>query len=382
MKRNLFFVWLLLMSMTAAGQQQIRLVVTAQPDQHRNEALYIAGSFNGWNPASAQYKMQQNENGNWYIDLIFKPGNYEYKITRGSWEKTECAADGKDIGNRSINASGNPQPLTISIAGWRDDFAAKPNTSTRSSNVQIIDTAFYIPQLKRKRRIWIYLPDNYAAVQDRYPVLYMHDGQNIFDAATSFSGEWGVDEALDTLTRQGPRCVVVGIDNGGANRMNEYNPYNTARFGKGEGNAYIDFIARTLKPFIDKRFRTRPGREHTYIAGSSMGGLISYFALLRYPKTFGGAGIFSPSFWIVPQQTLQQLTRKAAPQLKARLYFYAGNGESPEMVPDMMRVYNTLGRYSKSKLMMQIRTEGQHNESWWRREFPAFYCWMLGCGGQ
>src|SRR4028118_338545 len=111
---------------------------------------------------------------------------------------------------------------------------AKKSTATR--NVKIISTNFYIPQLNRYRRIWIYLPESYASSRKKYPVLYMHDGQNVFEDSTSFSGEWGVDETLDTLASKTSECIVVAIDNGGDKRMNEYAPYNMERFGKGEGD--------------------------------------------------------------------------------------------------------------------------------------------------
>src|SRR6185436_17362584 len=97
----------------------------------------------------------------------------------------------------------------------------------------------------------LYLPKGYKQSKKRYPVLYMHDGQNLFDDSTSFSGEWKVDETLDLLENP---CIVVGIDNGGLKRMNEYNPHDTEQFGKGEGHQYLEFIAKTLKPYIDKKY--------------------------------------------------------------------------------------------------------------------------------
>lgn len=124
----------------------------------------------------------------------------------------------------------------------------------------------------------------------------MHNGQNLFEDSSSYSGEWGVDEYLDSIKLK--KCIVVGIDHGGGKRMNEYCPFDHEEFGKGEGAAYVDFVAKKLKPFIDKKFRTIRGRQHTFIAGSSMGELISIYAVLRHPKVFGGAGVFSPSFWV------------------------------------------------------------------------------------
>ena len=191
-----------------------------------------------------------------------------------------------------------------------------------------MDSAFFIPQLNRYRRIWIYLPADYATSQKHYPVLYMHDGQNLFDeATTAYGNEWGVDEILDSLTAKGkPGCIVVGIDNGGAARMSEYNPYEfTWRGGSTtekflpQGNQYCSFLATTLKPFIDKKFRTLPAKENTLIAGSSMGGLISYYAALNYPQVFGKAGVFSPAFWTAP--AIKNYTDSAAQKLSGKFFF-------------------------------------------------------------
>lgn len=113
---------------------------------------------------------------------------------------------------------------------------------TASKNVHLLDSAFPVTILNRTRRIWLYLPEGYAASTKRYPVLYMHDGQNLFDEATSFSGEWEVDKTLDALP---DACIVVGIDNGGIKRMNEYNPHNTPQFGKGKGD---NIWSSSLKP--------------------------------------------------------------------------------------------------------------------------------------
>src|SRR4028118_1160322 len=103
---------------------------------------------------------------------------------------------------------------------------------TASKNVHILDTSFPISILDRTRRIWLYLPRSYATSKKKYRVLYMHDGQNLFDDSTSFSGEWEVDETMDKMSDP---CIVVGIDNGGVKRMNEYNPHPIEEFGKGEG---------------------------------------------------------------------------------------------------------------------------------------------------
>ena len=257
------------------------------------------------------------------MDLDLSAGNYEYKLTRGNWSKVESTFDGKDIGNRELRIFRDTS-IVLVVAGWKDDFKsmAFAKMHTRSTQVFIMDTAYYMPQLNRTRRIWLYLPKDYALSGKRYPVLYMHDGQNLFDEFTAGFGEWGVDECLDSMHNKGLDCIVVGIDNG-PHRLNEYNPYEFEKFGKGEGNFYIDFLVKTLKPYIDVHYKTLKDQKHTFIAGSSMGGLISMAAVMRYPKIFGGAGIFSPAFWTAPK--LDSDLQKSAPQIKSRLFFLLSN---------------------------------------------------------
>ena len=252
---------------------------------------------------------------------------------------------------------------------------AQGKVSTANKNVQVVDTSFFMPQLNRHRRIWIYLPEGYINSKKKYPVIYVHDGQNVFDNKTAFAGEWGVDEAMDTLSSLVKESIIVAIDNSGEKRMNEYNPYNMDKYGKGEGGQYVDFLVKTLRPFINKHYRTSKSRKHTFTAGSSMGGLISLYALLKYPKVFGGAGVFSPAFWIAPE--LKTDIVKRSKKVKGKIYLYAGKQEAETMVPDLLAVFNLLHQHSKAKLSMVIRSEGAHNEASWRKEFPSFYKWLM-----
>ncbi|MEK7225470.1 MAG: alpha/beta hydrolase-fold protein, partial [Bacteroidota bacterium] len=307
--RKLFLPLLLFVSMSAMGQQYyVHLELKTLPSQHPLEAaVYLAGSFNGWNPQNENYRFKKDDLGVYYFDMKLDSGTYEYKITRGGWDKVECKKNGAGIENRRLTIAGSVS-IPLDIEEWQDRFGAPVRVSTANKHVKIIDTAFLIPQLNRVRRIWIYLPENYSASTGRYPVLYMHDGQNVFDDATSFSGEWGVDECIDSMKN---KCIVVAVDNGAQKRINEYCPYdfslktlglsNADSLHKGEGGLYIDFLANTLKPFIDNNYRTLKDKEHTFIAGSSMGGIISMYAVLKYPKVFGGAGVFSPAFWVGPK---------------------------------------------------------------------------------
>ncbi len=374
MRRSSLNILFLLITVSVIAQNAIRFEITSLPDNHpQGSAVYIAGNFNNWNPQDNKFRFQQDEKGNYFFDLKLVPGSYEYKITRGGWDKVECKKGGAGIANRTLKVDGDTK-IELAIEEWQDRFPAKPRAHSTSMHVHIVDTAFLIPQLQRSRRIWIYLPENYKTYH--YPVLYMQDGQNVFDDATSFSGEWGVDEFLDSVHLR--NCIVVGIDNGGDKRINEYCPYDMQRYGKGEGDQYLDFLVKTLKPYIDKSYHCSKDREHTFIAGSSMGGLISMYALLKYPKVFGGAGVFSPAFWVGPK--IFDDIKKKGKEVKASIYFYAGKQESESMVPDMLKAFEEMATVSKSKMVSVIRDEGRHNEATWRKEFPLFYRWLVVSG--
>ncbi len=177
----------------------------------------------------------------------------------------------------------------------------------------IIDTAFLIPQLNRKRKVWVYLPPTYDSSQKKYSVLYMQDGQNVFDDSTSFAGEWGVDETLDSISRHSKEIIVVAVDHGGSK--------------------------------------------------------------LKYPKTFGGAGIFSPAFWIGPK-IFDDINKKGE-GVNSKIYFYCGGQESETMQPEMERAFEEMRKVSRSNMVCIIRPDGKHTEWVWKEEFPLFYLWLM-----
>jgi metallo-beta-lactamase class B len=356
------------------AQYNIHIKVQPLSGKTNTEEVYVAGNFNGWNPKDETFRLRKDDKGNFSLLLRNIPaGTYEYKFTKGGWETVETNAAGQGIGNRVLKLASDTT-VSVNIEGWSSGVNPTKK-ETASANVQIIDTSFSIPQLKRTRKIWIYLPPDYATGTKKYPVLYMHDGQNLFNDATSYAGEWGVDETLDSMKK---KCIVVGIDNGLLKRMNEYNPYSHDRFGPGEGKQYIDFIAKTLKPYIDKKYRTLKDKNNTTIAGSSMGGLISMYAIVIYPKVFGAAGVFSPSFWISPRikDDINKMV-KPATHRQSRIYFYAGEQESKEMVRDVLSIFEMMRMKAGCKMEVRINAEGQHNEPTWRQEFPAFYNWIM-----
>jgi predicted alpha/beta superfamily hydrolase len=364
-----------MLTVGAQAQYTVKITLKELPSRPLAEVVYIAGNFNNWNPKDENFRLQKNEKGLFFIEIKdVESADYEFKFTRGSWDQGETNDKGTDLPNRKVTIRSDSS-FQFSIAGWKDGFSQTPKVSTASARVKIIDTAFAMPQLGRTRRIWIYLPAAYSAsTAKRYPVLYMHDGQNLFDNSTAFAGEWGVDEALDSIKNA---CIVVGIDNGGAKRMNEYNPNDTQQFGKGEGRAYLEFIVQTLKPFIDRQYRTFADKQHTYMAGSSMGGLITFYAGLYYPSVFGRLGVFSPSFWIEPSIKTQttQFAKKTT-HGSQKYYFYAGGGEGQQMAPDMKAVAAILKQAAQPALITVVKPAGKHNEISWSAVFPDFFKWI------
>lgn len=248
-------------------------------------------------------------------------------------------------------------------------------TNTKAHNVDVIDENFYIPQLDRHRRIWLYRPPEYYYTEKHYPVVYMHDGQNLFDEASAFGEEWAVDKTLNFMSAE---CLIVGIDNC-EHRLREYNFNCHEEYGEGEGRQYMQFIVEHLKPFIDKNFRTKTEREHTYLAGSSMGGLISLYGALHHAETFGGAGVFSPSLWLAPNaaEELRPLAEQHA-QYPQRFYFYGGAKEGDNMVEHITKVADMLQQFPYYRVHMAINPEGDHSEFHWRNKFPEYYAWLVG----
>ncbi len=357
---------------------QLTLKITKVPSNTpTNLEIYIAGNFQGWNPGHPDYLLTDNGDGTFEITISPNPGNLEYKFTRGSWGTVEGNANGGFLPNREYFYNGTQATEELEILSWEDVGGVN---STATDNVQIWDTDFYMPQLDRYRRVWVYLPPDYETSNKNYPVLFMHDGQNCFDAATSFAGEWEVDESLNQLFAEGDYgCIVVAVDNGGIHRIDEYSPWNNPSYGGGEGDLYMDFLINSLKPVIDANFRTLNGREYTGLMGSSMGGLISHYGLIEHQNVFSKAGIFSPAYWIVEDE-IQNHTQDTAIDNPIKAYIIVGQGEGVNFVNSVNLMHGTLlsKGLSNDEVFKEVHPDGQHSEWYWAREFPAAYEWLFG----
>jgi predicted alpha/beta superfamily hydrolase len=376
--KSLFLSLLMTIITVVVASAQVTFTVQSLPAYTPpQDSIYIAGNFNGWEPGLPAYMLHKNAQGKWSITLPAQASGtvLKFKFTRGSWATVEKGSGGEEIPDRTYTF-GTADSVDITIANWAGGGGG--STSTAAENVKIISTDFYMPQLNRTRRIWMYFPPDYETSGLSYPVLYMHDGQNLFDASTAFSGEWEVDETLNTLAQQGLHVpLVVGIDNGGADRIDEYTPWANSQYGGGDGEKYIQFIVETLKPYIDQNYRTLPNRENTGIMGSSLGGLISHFGSLKYQDVFGKAGLFSPSYWF--SDSVWGFTHDTGKQEDMRFYQLCGTNESTGMVGQMQRMNDTLKSigFAQEKIYNKIVTGGQHNEKLWREAFGDAYIWLF-----
>lgn len=355
------------------GQLTIN-VASIPPSTPPGEDIYIAGNFNNWNPGNSAYILTDHGDGTYSIAFSPPAGLVEYKFTRGSWDTVEGTSTGGYRPNRVYSYNGGAQNIDVVIEGWEGGGG----NHTAEPNVHIIDEDFYIPQLNRTRRIWIYLPPDYDSTSKNFPVIYMHDGQNLFDEYYSFAGEWKIDESMNNLFEDGDYgAIVVGIDNGGGERINEYSPWVNPGYGGGEGELYAAFLVNTLKPFIDSNYRTLSGREYTAIAGSSLGANISLYAGIEYQEVYSKIGIFSPAIWFSDSAYLHVVEEGINEDM--RIYFVAGDNESSSMVPDMMAMYDTLiyAGMDESGLQLIHHADGAHSEWYWAREYPDAYEWLF-----
>lgn len=365
------------MSNTQSQQNNKKLKLELSTDDKEDKPVYIAGNFNNWTENSEQFKMTKVGEGHFeytFDDIGVLPPHIEYKYTRGNWNDEELDSFGNRTPNRVINKF--QQKIADFVPRWLSN-----GQSFQPKFLPIIETVsehFEIPQLNKNRRIRILLPFDYYETDKRYPVLYMQDGQNLFDKDAPF-GNWGMDERLAVLAEYGNGdLIVVAIDHGERERINEFSPRDAIemKIGEREGTKYVQFMCETLKPHIDRYYRTRPEREYTGVGGSSMGGLISLYGGIQHANVFGRLMIFSPSLWIYPDVYEEVLEKGALADTK--LYLFAGGRESKGMLPNIHRLQHQIyKKEEKVELNLVIDPNGTHSESRWNSEFPEAVEWLF-----
>lgn len=256
---------------------------------------------------------------------------------------------------------------SVDVFTWQDYAqVAWPGEHTVVGTLQVRQSV-WSPQLENRRDVYVWLPNSYSRGEWRYPVIYMHDAQNLFDRATSFAGEeWQVDETLNALGYEGIEAIVVGLPNISDRRMREYSPF-------ADGPRYLAWLVETVKPLVDHDFRTLPERAHTGIMGSSLGGLVSLYGFFHRPETFGLVGALSPSLW-VNRGAIYPYVR-ATHFSAGRIYLDNGTLEG-----DARPMFEALQRkgYREGQDIRYICEEGgRHTEGAWAHRLPDALRFLL-----
>lgn len=353
-----------------------RLVLQLSTLHDDERPVWIAGNFNDWKVRDDRFRMEKTGPGQFVFAFKKQPktdGPFEYKYVKGGWESEELDGQGSPRMNRRLElAAGIVRDL---VPNW------KQTNSSFYPQIEVISTRFSIPQLKKRRRISVLLPWNYHQTDLRFPVLYLQDGQNLFEEMNPY-GTWGVDKSLAAMAEKGAaNFIVVAIDHGGRERLKEFTPWPNSRVvGSGLGRDYAHFLVETLKPYIDRNFRTLADRDNTGIGGSSLGGLISIYAGLIFPHSFSKMMVFSPSLW-VSEKIFFEPIRFFRP-VPTKIYLYGGAREGANMVNNIDRFRETIQRRGFDgniiDFNVQIDPQGKHNEARWGREFPKAAGWLFG----
>lgn len=368
--------------------------VHVPPRTPAEDDIYISGNIpelGPWDPG--RRRLERAGRRRFAVTLEIPVGTrLEYKITRGSWETVEKGSRGEEIANRQLAVTGD-DTVEVRVAKWRDQVEERPRRpSTLTGNIRHLGR-IRSEVLGNARDVWVYLPASYETAADRrYPVVYFHDGQNVFDAATAYVGiEWQADETLERLGTLGRirETIAVAVANT-SERVREYtHTPEPKRSQGGDAKLYLRFLTEELKPRIDAEFRTLPDREDTGLIGASLGGLVSLYAGLVAWETFGLVAGVSPSLWWADRDLEKLYAEAPLEQLPLRLWIDMGTAEispvkrrdgAPDMIADLRSFRDVLVQrgYERVGTLGYFEHEGAiHNESAWARRLPQILRFLL-----
>lgn len=386
MKKNLnlliiavFVSFLLVSSIMAQKELEVKINVHAL-NLPKDAGVYVSGNhelLGGWNPGIV--RLDCTSGGVWTKVLRFnEEESLEFKFTLGSWDSEALYSDGSIPGNHTLTVRSDTV-LSYNIQMWK-------NGESRPTHGQVTGTAKYHRNMEweglDKRDVIVWLPPGYdKEIDKRYPVLYMHDGQNIIDPKTSsFGYDWQADETSDSLIRAGKmqEIIIVGINNT-KDRTAEYS-YTE------KGRSYMRFIVEKLKPLIDKTYRTLPDRNNTATMGSSMGGLISFMLVWEHSEVFSKAACLSPAFKIRKLDYLPYVTGYDGPKKPIRIYIDNGGiGLEKQLQPgveETIGVLKNIGYKEGEDLLIYFDKNAEHNEPAWakRLHIPMQFLFQTGYG--
>ncbi|MDF1662605.1 MAG: alpha/beta hydrolase-fold protein [Planctomycetota bacterium] len=358
-----------------AGQKvSLRFVVTA-PEGTKSKTLKIVGnhaSIGAWKVKNALVlNLDPKRPGVYTAELKIGVGEtLEFKVVRDAWTNVEKSAAGGEIRNRKVKVT-KAETLPFAVARWAD----KGPPTSPEAHITFLGN-FGKASLDRDRPVWVHRPEGYKKSRS-YPVLYMLDGQNVFDPSTSaFGEEWGADEAHDQLLKAGKiiPVVIVAIGNS-AGRMYEYTPDKDPKYGSGGGLHKLEMmIQQEIEPALRKKYSIKKGAKNRGIMGSSLGGLAAFHLALRHPDRYGVVGVISPSFWWNKRSTLAALKKMKKLKRARKMWMDMGTKEGDGVTPirDLKDVAALLRKkgYKSSELKIFIDKNATHSEPSWRKRLP------------
>ncbi len=356
----------------------VTFIVTAPPNTPKGQTLYLSGSvpaLGNWDASGVRLEPRPDGKYTATVPDLLNGMEYAFKVTRGTWGTVETTADNKPLDNHTFTAA-NGATVEVGVANWVDNGQAVPGRVTMTPGVRV-EKKFHSSLLNNDRTLIVYVPPDYDKDQSkRYPVLYMQDGQNLMDEATSFQGiEWGIDEVAQQLIASGKiePIIIVGIYNT-EQRTQEFTPP-LAGVANAKGDAYAKMLATEIKPHIDQSYRTQSDRAHTTIGGGSMGALISIYTAKTNPEVFGGVIALSPWLRMNDKPLTKDLIGDGA-WLKNTMLFldmgtdpghnYAGGSntaiaDAQEFVAELEKAGVTPGK----QFAYREIEGGKHNEASW-----------------
>lgn len=364
--KRILSVLMFIASLPIYSQERINVTFRVEaPTLNDSDKVYIVGNaeeIGNWNPGKVA--LEKISNKIWQKTLGFTKGaRIEYKFTKGNWQ-TEALKDDATVPPNTVLKVEHDTTVSVVINNWRDKFNFKIAG-------QITGKVEYFKNLAidglKPRDIIVWLPPNYEKETGRrYPVLYMHDGQNIFDPRTSSMFiDWQVDEIADSLIRNGEiePIIIVGMNNTD-DRMVEYSDTPLGRL-------YMKFIIEKVKPLIDSKFRTLPEAKNTAVAGSSMGGLISMMCAWEHPEVFSKAACFSPAFKYSKIDYVKKVLEYSGKKKEISLYIDNGGIDlDAQLLPGVNEMVTALEKkgFSIDKdLFVYIDKTATHNEAAWAK---------------
>jgi predicted alpha/beta superfamily hydrolase len=389
MKNILIIAFLLLKINFIYSKIEITILVEDVPKYYTplNDEIFLTGTFNSWRLNDENYKLTRLSHESFIIKISLDYGEYEYKFCRGEINTIETNIDGKTLNNRvlSVKEKDGGKTFKVKIENWNDMIG----NHTSTGNVFILDSKFPFPSLNTTKKILIYLPPDYFTTFNKtYPVLYIHDGHVVFDQFFNrYEADYGFDEIMENFHKQKQQTsIMVGIPQTlMVERTDQLTPFPNFNFPTGtdspggKGDLYLENIVDHLKPYVDKNFRTKSHRNYTGIIGVSLGGLISFYAGIKYQEVFSKIGAFSATYlW---NDTIYSYAQNSPVLYKdTKFNCIVGLKENGtyegvlyDMVTTMKKMVNILRGVGYKNVFDKVYEDGEHDDWFWIREFPRAY---------